>query len=148
MFAFLLRVLRSSLLEIADEPFVSAAESKGLSRWSAFVRHALPNAALPALTASGLVLGQLLTGSVLIEAVFDWPGVGGLVVDGIANKDYTVVQVFILLSATIYVIVNLIVDLVAAAIDPRVVIVPDRRADARGRPRLAAAPPLDPAEPR
>jgi len=148
MFAFLLRVLRSSLLEIADEPFVSAAESKGLSRWSAFVRHALPNAALPALTASGLVLGQLLTGSVLVEAVFDWPGIGGLVVDGIANKDYTVVQVFIMLSATIYVLVNLLVDVLAATIDPRVAVVPERRAGRRARGLLPSPQPLDPAEPR
>jgi ABC-type dipeptide/oligopeptide/nickel transport system permease component len=119
MFAFLVRVLRASLLEVADEPFVAIAQAKGLSRWRAFTRHALPNAALPALTASGLVLGQLLTGSVLVEAVFDWPGIGGLVVHGIANKDYTVVQTFILISAALYVVVNVLVDIAAAFIDPR-----------------------------
>jgi ABC-type dipeptide/oligopeptide/nickel transport system permease component len=120
MFAYLVRVLRSSLLEVADETYIAAAQCRGLSRWQAFRRHALPNAGLPVLTASGLVLGQLLTGSVLVEAVYDWPGIGGLVVHGIANKDYTVVQIFVLLSAALYVVVNLAVDLLAAALDPRI----------------------------
>jgi ABC-type dipeptide/oligopeptide/nickel transport system permease component len=136
MFAFLVRVLRASLLEVADEPFVAIAQAKGLSRWKAFVRHALPNAALPALTASGLVLGQLLTGSVLVEAVFDWPGIGGLVVHGIANKDYTVVQTFILISAALYVVVNLLVDVAAAFIDPRLSV----RAPSRSEKRIATEP--------
>jgi len=141
MFAFLVRVLRASLLEVADEPFIAAAQCKGLSRWQAFTRHALPNAALPALTASGLVLGQLLTGSVLVEAVFDWPGIGGLVVHGIANKDYTVVQIFVLLSAVLYVSVNLLVDLLAAALDPRISLHAGTRRRRRDAPRAAAAAP-------
>jgi ABC-type dipeptide/oligopeptide/nickel transport system permease component len=116
---YLIRLLRANLLEISQEPFLMVVESKGISRWSAFARHALPNAALPTLTASGLLLGHLLTGSLLVEAVFDWPGLGGLVADAIGRKDFTVVQVFILISATGYVLVNLVVDLLYGVIDPR-----------------------------
>ena len=96
------------------------ARSRGLSRWTAFVRHALPNAFLPTLTASGLILGQLLAGSVLVEKVFNWPGAGALVTDGILRQDFSVVQAFILLSAFVYVLANLVVDVVAGLIDPRV----------------------------
>lgn len=119
-YAYLVRLLRANLLEISEEPFLTVVESKGVSRWSAFVRHALPNAALPTLTASGLLLGHLLTGSLLVEAVFAWPGLGQLVVDAISRKDFSIVQVFVLISAAGYVVVNLVVDLLYGVIDPRV----------------------------
>jgi ABC-type dipeptide/oligopeptide/nickel transport system permease component len=118
--AFLTRLLRANLLEVSREPFILVAQSTGLSRWRAFLRHALPNAILPTVTASGLVLGQLLAGSVLVETVFRWPGVGALVTQGVQEQDYSVVQAFILLSATAYVLVNLGADIVVAMIDPRV----------------------------
>jgi ABC-type dipeptide/oligopeptide/nickel transport system permease component len=118
--AFLLRLLRANLLEVSGEPFVVVARSKGLGRFAAFARHALPNACLPALTAGGLLLGQLLAGSVLVEKVFNWPGAGALVTDGILRQDYSVVQAFILLSAFVYVLVNLVVDILYGVIDPRV----------------------------
>ena len=85
-----------------------------------FSRHALPNAFLPTLTAAGLLLAQLIAGSVLVEKVFDWPGVGSLVVDSILRQDFAVVQAFILLGAFVYVGVNLIVDILYGVIDPRV----------------------------
>lgn len=119
-FAFLLRLLRASLLEVSREPFIVVVRSKGLSRWAAFSRHALPNAFLPTLTAAGLLLAQLLAGSVLVEKVFDWPGVGALVVDSILRQDFAVVQAFILLGAFAYVVVNLVVDILYGVIDPRV----------------------------
>jgi peptide/nickel transport system permease protein len=119
-FAFLVRLLRASLLEISREPFIVVVRSKGLGRWAAFSRHALPNAFLPTLTAAGLLLAQLLAGSVLVEKVFDWPGVGALVVDSILRQDFAVVQAFILLGAFAYVVVNLIVDILYGVIDPRV----------------------------
>jgi peptide/nickel transport system permease protein len=119
-FSFIVRLLRANLLEISREPFITVARGKGLRRWTAFRRHALPNAFLPTLTAGGLVLGEFLAGSVLIERVFNWPGIGSLVFDAIVKQDYAVVQTFILLSAVMFVLVNLIVDLLYAVIDPRV----------------------------
>jgi peptide/nickel transport system permease protein len=119
-FAFLVRLLRASLLEVSREPFIVVVRSKGLGRWAAFSRHALPNAFLPTLTAAGLLLAQLLAGSVLVEKVFDWPGVGALVVDSILRQDFAVVQAFILMGAFAYVVVNLIVDILYGVIDPRV----------------------------
>jgi peptide/nickel transport system permease protein len=118
--AFLVRLLRANLLEVSGEPFIVVVRSKGLGRFAAFVRHALPNAFLPTLTAGGLLLGQLLAGSVLVEKVFNWPGAGALVTDGILRQDYSVVQAFILLSAFVYVVVNLVVDVLYGVIDPRV----------------------------
>jgi peptide/nickel transport system permease protein len=119
LFAVLVRLLRANLLGVQHEQFLLVVKSKGVARWPAFARHALPNAVLPTITAAGLLLAELLTGSVLVERVFNWPGVGGLVVDSIQRKDYAVVQTFILLSALAYVIVNAIVDLAYLLIDPR-----------------------------
>ena len=118
--AFLLRLLRANLLDVSRELFITVARSKGMSRWAAFVRHALPNAFLPTLAAAGLLLGQLLAGSVLVEKVFNWPGAGALVTDGILRQDFSVVQAFILLSAVIYVLANLLVDVLSGFVDPRV----------------------------
>jgi ABC-type dipeptide/oligopeptide/nickel transport system permease component len=119
-FSFLVRLLRANLLEVSREPFITVARGKGLSRWTAFRRHALPNSFLPTLTSSGLSLGEFLAGSVLVEQVFNWPGVGSLVLDAILKQDYAVVQTFILLSAVMFVLINLVVDLLYAVIDPRV----------------------------
>ncbi len=119
-FSFIVRLLRANLLEVSREPFLVVARGKGLPRWTAFRRHALPNAFLPTLTTAGLVLGEFLAGSVLIERVFNWPGIGSLVFEAIVKQDYAIVQTFILLSAVIFVVVNLVVDLLYAVIDPRV----------------------------
>ena len=119
-FAYLVRLLRANLLEVSREPFIVVVRSKGIGRLMAFARHALPNAFLPTLTAAGLILAQLLSGSVLVEVVFNWPGIGALVADSILRQDYAVVQTFILLSAFAYVIVNLVVDILYGVIDPRI----------------------------
>jgi len=119
-FAYLVRLLRANLLDVSREPFLVVVRSKGISHWTAFVRHALPNAFLPTLTASGLILAQLIAGSVLVEKVFNWPGVGQLVVDSILRKDFAVVETFILLSAFVYVFLNAFVDVLYGVIDPRV----------------------------
>jgi ABC-type dipeptide/oligopeptide/nickel transport system permease component len=118
-FAFLVRLLRANLLETSSEPFIVVVRSKGIGRWLTHVRHVLPNAFLPTLTASGLMLAELLTGSVLVETIFNWPGVGALVVDSIKRQDFAVVQTFILLSASLYLLVNLVVDILYGIIDPR-----------------------------
>lgn len=118
--AFLVRLLRANLLDISRENFLVVVRSKGLGRRSAFEKHALPNAFLPTLTAAGLLLAQLLAGSVLVERVFNWPGIGGLIVDSILRQDFAVVQTFVLLSAILYVVVNMLVDILYGVIDPRV----------------------------
>jgi ABC-type dipeptide/oligopeptide/nickel transport system permease component len=118
--AFLTRLLRANLLDVSREPFILASESQGSSRWRAFTRHALPNAFIPTLTASGMIFSQLLAGGVLVETVFQWPGVGALVTNSVQQQDYSVVQAFILITAIAYVIINLIVDLLVIRLDPRV----------------------------
>lgn len=119
-FSFIVRLLRANLLEVSREPFLTVARGKGLPRWTAFRRHALPNAFLPTLTTAGLVLGEFLAGSVLVERVFDWPGIGSLVYEAIVKQDFVIVQTFVLLSAVMFVLVNLVVDILYAVIDPRV----------------------------
>lgn len=119
-FGYLVRLLRANLLDVVHEPFVTVLHSKGVPPVSTHFRHILPNAFLPTLTAGGLILAQLLGGSVLVEQIFTWPGIGTLVIDGITRQDYAVVQAFILLSAVIYIVVNLAVDLLYGYVDPRV----------------------------
>lgn len=119
-FGYLVRLLRANLLDVVHEPFVTVLHAKGVAPVSTHFRHILPNAFLPTLTAGGLILAQLIGGSVLVEQIFTWPGIGTLVIDGITRQDYAVVQSFILLSAIIYIIVNLAVDLLYGYVDPRV----------------------------
>jgi ABC-type dipeptide/oligopeptide/nickel transport system permease component len=118
--AFLMRLLRANLLDVSREPFLVVVRSKGIGRFVTFRRHALPNAILPTLTYGGLLLAQLLGGSVLVEKVFNWPGVGALVTDSITRQDFGVVQAFILLSAFVYVVINFTVDTLYGVLDPRV----------------------------
>lgn len=118
--AFLCRVLQSGLRSTAREPYVLVAQAKGIGPRQAFLRHALPNAAPQALTASGILLGMLFSGGVLVETAFQWPGMAGLIAAGVQRQDFSVVQSFVLLSAICFVTVNLVVDLINDAIDPRV----------------------------
>lgn len=118
-FGFLTRLLSANLRDARNEPFVLVMLSRGLSRGSIFLRYILPNALVPTLTASGLILGQLLAGSVLVERVFNWPGAGALVTQGVLQQDYSVVQTYILLSAILYLTANLLIEIVTAFIDPR-----------------------------
>ncbi|CDP50762.1 Dipeptide transport system permease protein DppB [Devosia sp. DBB001] len=117
---YLIRLLRANLLDTGNEPFVTVLHSKGVAPLGIQFGHILPNAFLPTLTAGGLILAQLLGGSVLVERIFSWPGVGSLVIDGILRQDYAVVQAFIMLSAIIYIAVNLLVDVLYGVVDPRV----------------------------
>lgn len=119
-FGYLVRLLRANLLDVVNETFVTVLHAKGVPPLSTHFRHILPNAFLPTLTAGGLILAQLIGGSVLVERIFNWPGIGSLVIDGILRQDYAVVQAFILLSACIYIVVNLAVDLLYGVIDPRI----------------------------
>ncbi|GII95339.1 ABC transporter permease [Sinosporangium siamense] len=120
IYAFLVRMLRASMLELVREPYILVARSKGRGRWGVIVRDVLPNALLPAITVGGLVLAELLTSTVLAETVFGWPGVGKLVTDAILQQDFAVVQAFIMISACLTVACNIVVDLLYGIADPRV----------------------------
>lgn len=118
--ALLSRMVRSSLLEVLGEDFIRTARAKGLSSRRVLIRHALGNAWLPVLTLLGIQLGALLGGAVVTETVFNWPGVGSLLVDSIQRRDYPVVQGCVLLISLSYVVINLITDLLYSWIDPRI----------------------------
>jgi ABC-type dipeptide/oligopeptide/nickel transport system permease component len=120
MAAILSRMIRSTLLEVLTEDFIRTARSKGLTEWVITFRHGLRNALLPVITLLGLQLGALLSGAVITETVFSWPGIGSLVIEAIHRRDYPVVQAAVLLISVSYVIVNLFTDLVYAWVDPRV----------------------------
>jgi ABC-type dipeptide/oligopeptide/nickel transport system permease component len=116
----LTRLVRSGLLDVIHEDYIRSAYAKGLPPRPVLVRHALRNALIPIVTIVGLQLGQLLAGAVIVETVFAWPGVGRLLVDAISNRDYPVVQVAVLLITSVFVLVNLVVDLSYAYLDPRI----------------------------
>lgn len=118
--AILSRMVRSSLLEVMNEDFIRTARAKGLPSWSVWLRHGMRNAWLPILTLLGIQLGALLGGAVITETVFNWPGLGTLLVESIQRRDYPVVQGCVLLISLCYVAINLLTDLLYARIDPRI----------------------------
>ncbi len=118
--ASLARMMRSSTIEVLRLEYITHARAKGLSESAVLWRHAMPNAFAPVLTVLGLMLGSLLGGAVVIETVFTLPGLGRFLVDGIYARDYPVVQGTLLLVAGIYVLTNLVVDLLYPIFDPRV----------------------------
>ncbi|HLZ29266.1 MAG TPA: ABC transporter permease [Chloroflexota bacterium] len=117
--AGLSRFIKFNLLEVFFDDFVRTARAKGLDNTTVVYRHALRNAMLPVITILGVQFASLLGGTVIIEAVFSWPGVGGLMLDGISNRDYAVVQGGLLLLVLLFIVINLLVDLTYALIDPR-----------------------------
>lgn len=119
-FAVIVRITRASVLDVLEEDFVRTAESKGLTTAVIRRRHVLRNALLPVATTIGLQTGLLLAGAVLTEKVFVWRGLGWLLAEGIKQRDYPRLQALILLAAGVYVLVNLLVDISYAIIDPRV----------------------------
>jgi ABC-type dipeptide/oligopeptide/nickel transport system permease component len=114
------RMMRSSMLDVLRQDYVRTAHAKGLAGNLVLRRHALKNAVLPVITIIGLQLGNLLGGSVIIETVFSWPGIGFVMQSAILRRDVPVVQGAILISATLFVFINLLVDYLYAAIDPRI----------------------------
>jgi peptide/nickel transport system permease protein len=117
--AILARVTRSAVLDVLREDFVRTARAKGLSRRQALLRHVLRNALLPVLTVMGLQFANLLTGTIVVENVFVLPGIGRLVFQAIANRDLVVVRDVVLLLAAMVVVVNFVVDVLYAVVDPR-----------------------------
>lgn len=117
--AIITRLLRSSLIEVLGSDYVRTARGKGLSERVIVYRHALRNAAIPTLTVIGLQVGALLGGAVITEEIFAYPGIGRLAIQSISNRDFTVVQAFVILTAVLIVMINLTLDLLYAALDPR-----------------------------
>ena len=118
--AIIARLTRSSMLEVLGQDYVRTARAKGLGGFSVVVRHALKNALIPIITIFGLQFGNLLAGAVIVETVFSRPGLGRLIVGGILNKDFPLVQGVVLFVATAYVLINLLVDVAYAYADPRI----------------------------
>ncbi|MCC6853445.1 MAG: ABC transporter permease [Comamonadaceae bacterium] len=117
--AILARITRSSVLEVMREDFVRTARAKGLSKRQALWRHVLRNALIPVLTVAGLQFANLVTGTIVVENVFVLPGIGRLVFQAIANRDLVVVRDVVMLLASMVVVVNFVVDLLYAVVDPR-----------------------------
>ncbi len=117
--AQLMRLTRATLLEVLNQDHIRTARAKGLTEGSVVWRHALKNALLPVVTVLGTSTGYLLGGAVIIETIFGWPGVGQFVVVGISQRDYPVVQGFVLYMAVIFLVVNLAVDISYRWLDPR-----------------------------
>jgi ABC-type dipeptide/oligopeptide/nickel transport system permease component len=118
--AFLARMTRSAMLDALNADFVRTARAKGLGEWIVTVRHALRNALIPVITVLGLDFGAYLTGSILTETIFSWPGIGRYVVNAISRRDLPAIQGSVLFLSTVFVLVNLITDLAYAKADPRV----------------------------
>lgn len=116
----LARLTRASMLEVMRQDYVRTAEAKGLRQNTVVIRHALKNALLPIVTVIGLQLGSLLGGALLTETIFSWPGMGLWTYRAILSRDYPIVQGAVLVSALIYVVVNLLVDISYAYLDPRI----------------------------
>jgi len=118
--AFIARMTRSSMIEVLSQDYTTTARSKGLKEQVVVIKHALKNALIPIITVVGLQFGMLLGGAVLTETVFAWPGVGRLIVDSILARDYPMIQGAILVFGLLYILVNLVVDLLYAYVDPRI----------------------------
>lgn len=118
--AILTRITRSAMLEVLSQDYVRTARAKGLAERQVILKHALKNALLPVVTIVGLQFGTLLGGAILTETIFSWPGIGSYIYEGILNRDYPVVQAGVLVVATVFVLVNLLVDLSYALLDPRI----------------------------
>lgn len=118
--ALVTRLTRSSMLEVIRQDYIRTARAKGLAARVVILRHALKNALIPVVTVLGLQVGNLLGGAIITEQVFSWPGAGSLLISSIGYRDYPVVQVMVLISAAIFVGINLMVDLIYVMLDPRI----------------------------
>jgi peptide/nickel transport system permease protein len=118
--AAIMRLVRSSMLEVLDSEFVKLARVKGIPEWKVVWKHCLRNAGIAPLTFFAIIAGQLLTGAVVTETVFTWPGVGLLVVDAVRSRDFQVVQAVVIFFAGVFILCNLLVDILYACLDPRI----------------------------
>ena len=115
-----LRLLRSAMLNVLDSEYVKLARAKGVSNQSVIWKHSLRNALIPVLTFAGVTLGSLVTGSLVVETVFAWPGLGKLAIEALAGNDYPLMQAVVIVFTLMYVLAALLVDIMYAYIDPRI----------------------------
>ena len=120
MVGILMRVTRSSVLEVMHEEYVVTARAKGLAEQGILWRHVLRNALIPIVTVAGLELGTLLSGSIIVETVFAWPGMGSLLITGVTSRDYPLVTGLVLMYTAAFVAINLLIDALYGLIDPRI----------------------------
>ncbi len=118
--AGVVRLTRSSMLEVLDSEYVKFARIKGLEEWLVIWKHAAKNAIIPVLTFWGLALAGLMNGTVVVEVVFAWPGIGRMLLEGVAQRDFPVVQAAIMASGVFYILAALVVDILYAYVDPRI----------------------------
>ncbi|MFJ7974884.1 ABC transporter permease [Peribacillus sp. JNUCC 23] len=118
--AIIARITRSSMLEVMRSDYIRTARAKGMRMFFVVYKHSLKNAVIPVLTVIGLQVGLLLGGAILTETIFGWPGIGRYIYEAIGFRDYPVIQSGILIIATIFILINLVVDLLYVAIDPRI----------------------------
>jgi peptide/nickel transport system permease protein len=118
--AVVMRMTRSSMLEVMNEDYVRTARAKGVVPWRVIVKHALRNAMLPTITVIGLQVGLLMGGAIVTETIFSWPGIGLYAYDSISSRDYASIQGVVLYGALLFVLINLVVDIFYAVLDPRV----------------------------
>jgi ABC-type dipeptide/oligopeptide/nickel transport system permease component len=118
--AKVMRLTRAALLDVLASDYLRTARAKGLAPLTVLVGHALRNAWIPIVTQLGIELGTLLSGAIITETVFAWPGIGRLAVQAVYDRDVPVVEAVVLLAATIFTLVNVLVDVLYAALDPRV----------------------------
>ena len=118
--AGLMRLVRSSMLEVLDAEFVKLARIKGLSEWLVIWKHCLRNAMIPVLSLFGVLIALLVTGAIVTETVFAWPGVGRLAYEAVIFRDYPLLQAVIILKAVIVLSINLAIDILYAYVDPRI----------------------------
>ncbi len=118
--AYVMRITRSAMLEVIRQEYITTARAKGLSEMATLFGHALKNALIPVVTLVGIQFGNLLSGTIIVESVFAWPGMGRLLVWGIWNRDYPMVQGCVLVMATVFVFINTAVDILYSYLDPRI----------------------------
>ena len=120
LIAGMVRLTRSSMLDVLDSEYIKFARVKGLANWIVIWKHALKNAVIPVMTFAGISLGGLLNGSIVVEQVFGWPGVGKLMLGAVQQRDFTVVEATVLTSGGLYIMMATIVDILYAYVDPRI----------------------------
>lgn len=118
--ALITRMTRSSMLDVLNLNYIKTARSKGLQEWRVLLKHAFRNAFLPILTVIGQTFGTLVTGAVVVETIFNIPGLGQLIMNSITRRDFTVIQGVVMTVTVMYIFINLVIDLLYGAIDPRV----------------------------
>ena len=118
--AYLARLTRATMLDVLSHDYIRTARSKGLPEWKVFIKHAFPNTLIPVITVIGTDFGSYLSGAVLTESIFGWPGIGRLALEAIMKRDFPVIQGTVLFMAIMFVLMNVLVDLLYGVVDPRI----------------------------